>query len=325
MPSAKIFRQLIIFHLVTSHRIPPLERIVCLVDDVTPLIFQIKHSESGLILFFPKARSSTMKSPLTQARKFVNVFIKYFHAEFNEAWIAKKKLLETEPHPDNLSFYRVSQEERDSFRELHREHSTSIPTDSPCQCTLISKGNKHILTQEIPCDAHKFNCDCGDSIEVFVPKPLCAQETQYDAHSDLAHGYFDHLFASLCSVPSIDQPRNGGCMHANIAKWASNPRILCIINEAYEAMGFPKLVHVSDAQSRILISLCSHCFIAGEINDDIFQSALNEVESSQEISFNQDALRVEDAELFIEWMLIAAAKHIAADDEASLAKLRRNT
>ena len=89
-------------------------------------------------------------------------------------------------------------------------------------------------------------------------------------------------------------------------------------------MGFPKLVHVSDTQTCVLISLCSHCFITGEISYDIFQSILNEVSSGQEILFNQDTLRDEEVEPFIEWMLIAAAKYIAADDEASLAKLRRN-
>ena len=66
-------------------------------------------------------------------------------------------------------------------------------------------------------------------------------------------------------------------------------------------MGFPKLVYTSDAQAHILISLCSHCFISGEISCKVFQSILDSVDEGEDgVYCNHDILCKKDREPFIE-------------------------
>ena len=57
----------------------------------------------------------------------------------------------------------------------------------------------------------------------------------------------------------------------------------------------------------------------------MFQSILDSVDEGEDKVFcNQDILREEDIEPFIEWLLMSSAKYVAGDDETTLTKLRRN-
>ena len=51
-------------------------------------------------------------------------------------------------------------------------------------------------------------------------------------------------------------------------------------------MGFLTLVHKSDAQVCIFISLHSHCFIVEEISSEIFQSVLDGIDSDEDKIFS---------------------------------------
>ena len=89
-----------------------------------------------------------------------------------------------------------------------------------------------------------------------------------------------------------------------------------VIYNAYEALGLPKLIRLEDTHVRIITSIFSHSFITGEISCEKFQRILNSVDDSSEIIYyDQDILCEEDIEPFIEWLLIAVAKHAANDDE----------
>ena len=217
------------------------------------------------------------------------------------------------------------QQEQETFCAFHQEHSTSILAGSPCQYTLVNEGNEYVQSKNIPHDTFAFDCDWGDAINIFNPQKTHAVGMNYNLHRDLVNCRFDHLFISLYSIPSIDQLGYSRCACASIAKWASNPKFILLINGVHEEMGFPKLVYISDAQARILITLCSHCFISGEISCEVFQSIMNSVdESEDEVFHNQDILCEEDIESFIEWLLMSSIRYIAGDDETTLAKQQRN-
>ena len=55
-------------------------------------------------------------------------------------------------------------------------------------------------------------------IEVLVPKKTNNPIQTYNVSGDLIKGYFDHLFVSLHSAPSIDQLGHGGRVHTGIGK-----------------------------------------------------------------------------------------------------------
>ena len=81
-----------------------------------------------------------------------------------------------------------------------------------------NKGNQHIQSKNIPHDTFAFDCDCGNAIDVFIPKKIHAVGMNYNTHCDLINGRFDHIFTSLYSVPSIEQPGYGEYVHASVAK-----------------------------------------------------------------------------------------------------------
>ena len=57
----------------------------------------------------------------------------------------------------------------------------------------------------------------------------------------------------------------------------------------------------------------------------MFQSILDSVDEGEDKVFcNQDILREEDIEPFIEWLLMSSAKYVAGDNETILVKLQRN-
>ena len=172
-----------------------------------------------------------MKSPTCRARQLVTEFLKFFDDEFGNAWIAPKNPIETNPDPLSLAAYEQAQRERDAFQEFHKVHSTLTTAESQCQCTLIDNGNQHILSKEISHESYAFDRDCGKSIATLVLKRICDSAMTHDASNDLIEGYFDHLFASLHSIPSTDQPGHGGCVCAGIAKWTHNEKVCSLINK----------------------------------------------------------------------------------------------
>ena len=267
-----------------------------------------------------------MKSPILRAQELLAEFLKYFNDEFEDKWVAPKNPADTNPDPNALFFYKESQEKRDAFLDFHREHSTSTSTQGPCQCSLLSDGNQFILTNDIPHDSHKYDCDCNKPIEVLVPKGTKDSTISYDISGALQDGDFDHLFTSLHSAPSIGQPSHGGSAHAGIAKWSHNDRMRNTINKTYEAMGFQKLMRLSDIHARMIISLFSYSFLSRETSCATFHAVLDAVDESkeEEVDWNEEILCPDDIDPFIEWLLIAGSKHAAGDDKQTMAKLRRN-
>ena len=78
-----------------------------------------------------------MKSPTCRAKQLVIEFSKFFDNEFENAWIAPKNPMETNPDPLSLAAYVQAQRERDAFREFHKVYSTLTTAESQCQCALI--------------------------------------------------------------------------------------------------------------------------------------------------------------------------------------------
>ena len=159
-----------------------------------------------------------MELPLHRVQQLLTSSIRYFNDEFDEFWVVLARVNTTEPNPDTLTFYTEFQQERETFWAFNQEYSTSISAENPCQCALVNDGNQCILTKEIPCDKLKFNCDCGNTIEIFVRKKTYEVGMNYDAHSDLISDLYDYLFASSYSVLSIDQPGYSGYVHTDITK-----------------------------------------------------------------------------------------------------------
>ena len=108
-------------------------------------------------------------------------------------------------------------------------------------------------------------------------------------------------------------------------KWTSNPQAQEVINKTYSEMGFATLGAMSDTQTRILISIFSHCFINADLSHEIFRSILDKLDSLEnEIVYDDNIMSEKDFDPFIEWLLIATVKYIAEDDESTLTKLRWN-
>ena len=111
-----------------------------------------------------------MKSLSHRARQFVTSFLKYFNDDFDEAWVAQRNPIDTEPDPKQLVFYADSQRKCDAFLEFYQEHSTSMSAGSQYQCSLLGSSNQHILDKAILHNNYKFNCDCSTPIEKIVSK-----------------------------------------------------------------------------------------------------------------------------------------------------------
>ena len=266
-----------------------------------------------------------MKFPAYLAKQLVTSVQRFYNDEFDKEWKAKRHPLDTTPDPYILEEYQAAQHHCEEFRNFCLSNSTTTSADSPCQCSLINKGNQHILSNNILHDICEFDCDCSTPLKVLVPKRTLDPKMDYDIVNDLVDGHLDYLFSSLHSVPSIDQPGHGGCVYTGIAKWTHSARVRSIVNNTYEALGLPRLIRLEDTHVRIIMSIFSHSFITGEISCEKFQRVLDSVDDSGEIiHYDQDVLCEEDIEPFIEWLLIAVAKYVANDDEQTLAKLRRN-
>ena len=272
----------------------------------------------------PNYHISNMKSPIHRVRQFVTTFQKYFDEVYDEGWNAVIPLTEMKPDPKSLECFVRAMEDRETFVNFNKVHSTSTPLRGICQCTLVEKGNQYILSKKIPNVSFTFECDCSKQISTLVPLGTNSAGMTYDICEDLIEGHFDHLFTSLHSIPSIDQPGHGGCVYTGIATWTHNEQVRRRINEVYTDLGFPTLLHLSDTHVRIIISLFSHSFISGEISCEIFNSVLNRLDDSPEKVYDRTVLHDEEIEPFIEWLLVGTSKHIAGDDEPTLAKLRRN-
>ena len=90
-------------------------------------------------------------------------------------------------------------------------------------------------------------------------------------------------------------------------------------------MGFATLGTMSDTQTRILLSIFSHCFINADSSYEIFRSILDKLNSFEdEIVYDENIIDEKDFDPFIEWLLIAVAKYIAGNNEPTLAMLCRN-
>ena len=273
----------------------------------------------------PYNLSSVMTSPLNRVRQLLEAFTAYYDKEFKWEWISTLHVADTEPHPEALSVFEVATKEYNAFLDFNKKHSTSTSTTSSCQCTLIERGNQHIVSKNIPHNSYTFNCDCGKSITPLVPTETRATDMTYDVHQDLIDGHFDHLFTSVHSIPSGDQPGHGGCVYTAIAKWTLNEEIRNIINRSYSVLGFPPLISLSDTHVRIIVSLFSHCFISSEISCETFQTVLDTInEDTAETSFDSSGLTEDNFEPFMEWLFVGTAKYIAGDEEPLLAKLRRD-
>ena len=165
--------------------------------------------------------------------------MKYFDEEFEEKWASLSHPLETEPDPESLSAFQHAVKERDIFLEFYKENSTLTSAGSPCQCTLVEQGNHHIMSNNIPHTSYTYDCDCGNPITPLAQLKTNDASMTYDVCNDLIEGYFDYLFTSMCSIPSIDQPGHGGCVYTGIAKWTHNEKVRGTINEVYAELGFP--------------------------------------------------------------------------------------
>ena len=110
-----------------------------------------------------------MKSPAYRAKQFVTTFQKYYKDEFEKEWKAKHHPIDTTPHPGVLEEYEAALHHCEEFRNFCLNNSTTMSTDSPCQCSLIDKGNQHILSNNILHDICEFDCECSTPLKVLVP------------------------------------------------------------------------------------------------------------------------------------------------------------
>ena len=92
---------------------------------------------------FPRTCNSLsiMRSPLCRAGHLLKAFAECFYEEFDEEWKATRSFADTEPDPTTLSVFEEATKDCNAFLDFHKEHSTSIPASSSCQCELIEEGN----------------------------------------------------------------------------------------------------------------------------------------------------------------------------------------
>ena len=114
-------------------------------------------------------------------------------------------------------------------------------------------------------------------------------------------------------------------MYTGIMKWINNPQAQEVINESYSEMRFATLGTMSNTQTRILLSIFSHCFINADLSFEIFWDILDKLDSVEDdIVYNEKIMSEKDFDPFVEWLLIATVKHIAGDNEPTLTMLHRN-
>ena len=91
---------------------------------------------------------------------------------------------------------------------------------------------------------------------------------------ELILGDLNYSCQSRFSKPSINQPGIEGYVITGVLKWTTYARACKKINEVHEKLGFQKSHELSDAQVRILLSLCSSNFITVDRTHDAFKSIM---------------------------------------------------
>lgn len=71
-------------------------------------------------------------------------------------------------------------------------------------------------------------------------------------------------------MPEIDQPVQDTCVLAASGQWIWDSNILSRANAAYESLGLPKIEKLNDARVRIIVSMCSHSSIEGDLAHQFF-------------------------------------------------------
>ena len=94
---------------------------------------------------------------------------------------------------------------------------------------------------------------------------------QVDIAQHLVDRYPDYLFALKLSEPSNDQPGYGRCMHARIAKWTRDARVLEKINVVYSEIEFDKLSKISYSNPMMLLSLFNYNFVSANVRCNMLE------------------------------------------------------
>ena len=82
---------------------------------------------------------------------------------------------------------------------------------------------------------------------------------------------------------------------------------------------------MSDAQTRILLSMSSHAFLPVDSACYAFDKIMQQIDHCEEETMPiGDIIEEEDYIPFNEWLSASAANHIVGDDKQLLAKFRRN-
>ena len=267
-----------------------------------------------------------MSTPIARVKEFITALRSEYNLEFVNT-LPSSSMQEGMPNQERMVEHNESVREFQLFMKFHDDVAKSDYETTPCQCTLIQKAREFLSKKLIPFDEFDVCCECGESFVLPVPK--AEDETQHETGEllvCLVDGDFDYLFTSKLSVPSPDQPGHGGCLCSGLMRWTWDARALEKINDAYSKMGFPQLCKMSDTHTRMLLSLHSHNFISGDICYDVFKDVFGSRIDSMDKAMTFDSRIIDENEFspLVEWMLIAIAKHVAGDDVALLAKMRRD-
>ena len=88
----------------------------------------------------------------------------------------------------------------------------------------------------------------------------------------------------------------------------------------HEKLGFQKSYELSDAQVRILLSLCSSNFITVDRTHDAFKSImLNMKTLGDEVVFDDSLIAEDEFESFIEWFCVSLTYFLAGGNVPLLA------
>ena len=267
-----------------------------------------------------------MSTPIARVKEFITALRADFNIEFYDE-LPSSSMQEGQPNTCRMEEYDVSVREFKSFVKFHDDVTKSDRTHTPCQCTLMQQACTFLGEKKIPFDEVDVCCECGDSFKLPVPKAEYEKQWKNgELCQCLVDGDLDYLFTSQLSVPSPEQPGHGGCMCSGLMRWTCDTRALDKINSAYSEMGFTQTRKMSDTHTRMLLSLHSHNFISGDLCYDLFKDIFGPRIDALDEAMKFDSGVIDESEFspLVEWLLIAIAKHVAGNDAALLAKMRRD-
>ena len=205
--------------------------------------------------------------------------------------------------------------------EFNKFHENVLANDvtntGECQCKQIDKALELLKKYGVKYENWDMACDCGENMRLPVPLNKWQQgdEERFGLLcSLLQQDKLDYLYSSVNSIPSFDQPGDGGCVLTALDKWSWDAGLREKINIAYKACGFAPLVKLCPNKLRLIMAIYSYAFDSGDKAYSEFDDVLKECATASD-GFLTEIVNQNNWPGFAEWAQIAVAKLVSKESK----------